>query len=121
MAMQLIDDLPAGVVGVRAIGEVEDDDYDDVFEPAIAAALEHHDKIRLLYVLGPEFTGYEAGAEWEDAKLGLKTFNSYERLAIVTDAAWVRRSVKAVGWLIPGDVKVFPYAGFDAAREWIGA
>lgn len=121
MAMELIEDLPDGVVGVRAIGEVDDDDYEDVFEPAIAAALEQHDKIRLLYVLGPEFTGYDADAAWEDAKLGIKTFNSYERLAIVTDAAWVRRSVKAVGWLIPGDVSVFAYADLDTAREWVGA
>ncbi len=57
MAMQLIDDLPVNVVGVRAIGEVEDDDYDDVLEPAIEDRLSRHDKIRLLYVLGSEFTG----------------------------------------------------------------
>ena len=43
--------------------------------------LSRHDKIRLLYVLGSEFTGYEAEAMWDDTKLGLKTFNSYERMA----------------------------------------
>ena len=121
MAMELIDGLPDNVVGVRAIGEVEDDDYDDVLDPAIHDRLSRHDKIRLLYVLGPEFTGYDAEAMWDDTKLGLKTFNSYERMGIVTDATWVRRSVKAFGWLIPGDVRVFHVDQLDAARTWIAA
>jgi len=121
MAMELIDDLPDVVVGVRAVGEVEDADYETVLEPAIEDRLSRHDKIRLLYVLGSEFTGYDTDALWDDTKLGLKTFNSYERMAIVTDATWVRRSVKAFGWLIPGEVHVFHLDQLDAARTWITA
>jgi hypothetical protein len=117
--LELLDDLPDNVIGVRAVGEVEDDDYEDVLVPAIEDRLERHDKVRLLYVLGEEFTGYEAGAMWEDTKLGVKTFGSYDRMAIVTDATWVRRSVKAFGWLIPGEVRVFHIDGLDAARSWV--
>ncbi len=119
MGVELIEGLPDGVVGVRAVGEVEDDDYDEVLEPAIDDALSRHDKIRLLYVLGPEFTGYDADAMWEDTKLGVKTFTSYEKMAVVTDTTWMRRTVKAFGWLIPGEVRVFPYDELDAARSWI--
>ena len=119
MGMQLITDLPDNVVGVRAAGEVDDDDYEDVLEPAIDDRLTRHDKIRLLYVLGPEFTGYEADAMWEDTKLGAKTFTKYDRMAVVTDTSWVRHSVKAFGWLIPGDVKVYPSDQLDEARAWI--
>lgn len=119
MGMQLINDLPDHVVGVRAIGEVDDDDYDDVLESAVADRLARHDKIRLLYVLGPEFTGFELDALWEDTKLGVKTFTKYDKMAIVTDSSWVRHSVKAFGWLIPGDVKVYPYEQLDSARAWV--
>ena len=119
MGMELIKDLPDRVVGVRALGEVEDDDYEDVLEPAIEDRLSRHDKIRLLYVLGPEFTGYEGDAVWEDTKLGFKTFTDYERMAIVTDTTWVRRSVKAFGWLMPGEVEVYHYDQLDEARTWI--
>lgn len=119
MTMQLLDDLPDHVVGIRAIGEVEEEDYDDVLEPTVRDRLTRHDKIRLLYVLGPEFTGYDAEAMWEDTKLGLRTFTSYERMAIVTDAPWVRRAVKAVGWLIPGEVRVYHAGQLDDARAWI--
>lgn len=116
---ELIPDLPDQVLGVRAIGELDDDDYDDVLVPAIEDRLARHDKIRLLYVLGPEFEGFEADAMWEDAKLGAKTFTSYERIAVVTDSTMVRRSVKAFGWLMPGDVRTFAVAELDAATSWI--
>jgi hypothetical protein len=116
---ELLDDLPDNVIGVKAIGEIDDDDYEDVLVPAIEDRLTRHDKVRLLYVLGEEFTGYDSDAVWEDAKLGIKTFNSYDRIAIVTDAKWVRRTVKAFGWLIPGEVKIFDVGDLDPARTWI--
>jgi hypothetical protein len=119
--LELIPDLPDQVLGIRAIDDVEDDDYEDVLVPAIEDRLSRHDKIRFLYVLGPEFDGYEADAMWEDAKLGAKTFTSYERIAIVTDSNLVRRSVKAFGWLMPGEVKIFAVADLDAATTWIQA
>ena len=56
--LELIPDLPDNTVGIRAIGDVEDEDYEDVLVPEIERRLAHHDKIRLLYVLGPEFEGY---------------------------------------------------------------
>ena len=117
--LELIDGLPDNVVGVKAIGEVEDDDYDDVLVPAIDAARSAHDKIRLLYVLGPEFTGYEADAMWEDTKLGARTFTSYDKVAVVTDTDWLRRTVKAFGWMMPGEVKVFPAGSLAEATTWV--
>lgn len=117
--LKLLRDLPDNVVGVRAIGEVDDDDYEDVLSPAIEDRLARHEKIRLLYVLGEEFTGYSDGAAWEDVKLGAKTFNSYDRMAIVTDSASVRRTIKAFGWLIPGEVRVFHLEEIVAATVWI--
>lgn len=117
--MELLEGLPDGVVGVKAIGEVEEEDYEEVLEPAIEDHLSRHDKIRFLYELGPEFTGYDAEAMWEDTKLGMKTCADYERIAVVTDSHWLQRTVKAVGWLMPGEVKVYPHDRFDEAKAWI--
>lgn len=116
---ELIPGLPDNVLGVRAIGDVDDDDYEDVLVPEIEDRLSRHEKIRFLYVLGPEFEGFEADAVWEDAKLGMRTFTSYERIAIVTDSALLGRSVKAFGWLMPGEVRVFAVADLAAATTWI--
>ena len=117
--LQLIEGLPDSVVGVRAVGDVEDDDYEDVLVPAIDGCRRRHDKVRLLYVLGPDFTGFEADAMWEDAKLGARTFTSYERIAVVTDAAWLGRSARAMSWLMPGEVRAFHLDALDDATAWI--
>lgn len=119
--LRLMTDLPDGVVGIDASGEIDEHDYDDVLRPAVEAALVGRDKIRLLYVLGPEFEGYEHDAMWEDAKFGAKFFTAFERIAVVTDASWVRRSVKVFGWMIPGEFRHFAIADLAAAREWVTA
>lgn len=117
--IELIPGLPDGVVGLKALGEVEDDDYEDVIIPAVDAALEGRDKVRLLYVLGPEFEEYEGDAMWEDAKLGMHHMFDFERVGVVTDVTWIARGVRWFGFTIPGKVKVFPMADLDAAKTWI--
>lgn len=117
--IKLLDGLPEGVVGLEAVGDVEDDDYRDVIIPAIEGALEGRDKIRLLYVLGPEFDEYEGDAAWEDTKLGLHHLFDFERIAVVTDVTWLSRSVRWFGFAMPGQVKVFGYADLAAAKAWI--
>jgi hypothetical protein len=119
--LTLMPDLPAGVVGVEAHGEVTSDDYERVLVPAVEAArAESRDgKVRLLYVLGPQFPDYTAGAAWEDTKLGLGHLRSWERIALVGDADWLRRAVRGLGWLMPGEIKVFETKELDGAREWV--
>lgn len=119
--LTLMADLPAGVVGVEAHGEVTSDDYERVLVPAVEAAraTSRDGKVRLMYVLGPEFPDYTAGAAWEDTKLGLGHLRSWERIAIVGDADWLRRAVRGLGWLMPGEIKVFAMEQLDGAREWV--
>lgn len=115
----LIEGLPDDVVGFEASGEVRAGDYDDVLEPAIRAATESHDKIRMLYVLGDEFEGYSGGAMWEDTKLGFTRLTSFSKMALVTDHGGYRDAVKAFGWMIPGAVRTFPLAERSDAEAWI--
>jgi len=117
--IQLLTDLPEGVVGIEAVGRVEADDYTRVVEPAVRAALERSDKVRLLYVLGDEFGGYSAAASWEDAKVGIGHWSAWERIAIVTDRDWIRDGLKAFGWMFPGEVKVFATTERPRAVGWV--
>jgi len=117
--IRLLPDLPANVIGAEAVGRVEKDDYTRILEPAVAAALESHDKIRLLYVLGPEFEGYSAGAGWEDTKLGVGHWGAWERIAVVTDREWIADAVKALGWMLPGEVRVLGTDERAEAEAWI--
>jgi hypothetical protein len=116
--IKIIEHMPAGTIGVEAVGKVTDDDYRDVLLPAISAALERND-VRLLYVLGEDFDSYSLGAMWADTKLWAQHVKAWKKIAIVSDADWLENSVKAFGWLIPGEVKVFETDDLDDAREWL--
>jgi len=119
--LTLIPDLPEGVVGVEAQGHVAASDYEQVLVPAVDAARQAagDGKVRLLYVLGSAFPNYTAGAAWEDTKLGLGRIRSWERIAIVSDADWLRRAIHGLGWMMPGDVKVYGMDELDDARAWV--
>jgi hypothetical protein len=116
VVLEMLSELPAGVIGFEAVGDVEADDYANVLIPAIEAA---DGPLRLVYVLGDRFTGYSAGAAWQDAKLGLHHHGTWERAAIVTDADWVRHIAGLFGWMVPGKFDVFPIAERDAAIAWV--
>lgn len=116
--IQLLTGLPDNVLGAEASGKVTDDDYENVLIPALRAKREAHDKIRFVYVLGEEFDGWSLGAMWEDAKLGLKDPRAWEKIAIVTDKDWLEHAVKVLGWMIPGEVRVFELDDLDDARKW---
>jgi len=121
MAVTVIQGLPGNVLGVEAVGEIEDDDYEDVILPAVERILEQHDKVRVLYVLGDDFERSDTDAMWDDAKMGLHHLGKWERIALVTDHAGYRRAVRVFGFLMPGEVKVYPLAERDSAQAWIAA
>ena len=117
--IEQIANLPDNVVGFVAKGEVTSDDYQQRLVPAIERALAAHDKIRLLYVLGGDFTGYSGGAMWEDGKVGMEHLTRWERIAVVSNQPWIRHAVNILGYLIPGQVRAFELADEDDATAWI--
>jgi len=117
--IQLMTDMPDNVVAASAVGKVTGDDYETVLIPLVEQKLDVYDKLRLLYYLGPEFSGYEAEAMWDDAKIGFAHFTSWEKVAVVTDDEWIRRSVKAFGFMMPGEVKLFGTEQLGEAKGWV--
>jgi hypothetical protein len=117
--LALMPGLPANVVAIEATGKVEAEDYREVLDPAAAAAIEAHGKVRLLYVLGAAFTGYSPAAMWEDTKLGLHDLSAWERIAVVTDHGALADAIRVFGWLIPGEVRTYPIGQLAEARAWV--
>jgi hypothetical protein len=119
--LERIPDLPNTVLGFKASGELTSDDYRDVLVPAVEGALRSQEKLRLLYVLGDEVTGFSAGAAWQDTKVGMAHITKWEKVAVVTDKEWLRHSVNIFGYLIPGEIKGFTAAEEEDARSWIAS
>jgi hypothetical protein len=116
--IRLLRDMPAGVLGLEAIDDVEEEDYRNVLIPSVESAIAEHGRVRLVYVLGPEFDEYEGGAVWEDLKLGARHPSSFERIAVVTDARWVVPAIRVFSVLFPGQARSFPLAELEAAKRW---
>lgn len=117
--IERIPDLPDHVLGFTAKGRVTAADYESVLIPAVEEALSRHLKVRLLYHLGGEFSGFEAGALWDDAKVGLRHLGAWERIALVSDVDWIRVAAKALGFAMPGQVRVFSNTELSAAKAWL--
>lgn len=119
--IEQIKDMPAGTLGFRGIGKVTAADYENILVPDVEAVFALNRKLRMLYQLGPKFESFELGAMWDDAKLGLRHLNGWDRVAVVTDVSWVRAMVGVAGFMAPAEGRLFPNAQFDEAMAWIDA
>ena len=116
-----LEGLPDNVLAVTATGEVTGDDYESVLIPAIDAMLAEHDKIRILYQLGPDFAGFSGAAFWDDARVGMAHIGKWEKIALVTDHEWMGHAARAFGFLMPGEVRAFANSQLAEAQEWVAA
>ena len=119
--IKLLDGFPEAIVAVSCEGQVTREDYEKVLIPRVNEALARHEKARIYYEIGPSFSGIDAGAVWEDTKVGLEHLSRWDRMALVTDVRWIRLAVGAFRFLMPGRLRVFDMAQADDARMWVKA
>jgi hypothetical protein len=76
-------------------------------------------KIRLLYLLGPEAREVEGDAMTADTGFRARFATSFDRVAVVSDETWMRPAMRALSFLLPGRAKAFPVAALEAAKTWV--
>lgn len=114
-----IGDLPTDVIGVLATGRITREDRKIVLEPTIGTALKQRDRVRLLYVVGSDFAGYEPSALLDDSVFGTRHFLDFERIAFLAEDGPYRRAVGAMEGLMPASLKVMPVESMDSAKAWL--
>ena len=67
----LIEGLPDHVIGIEISDKLRTEDYTDKLVPLVNDRLAKHDKLDLLCRFKGEWPGMEAGAAWQDMRLGL--------------------------------------------------
>ena len=117
---QFIDGMPPNVLAIEATGKVTHEDYHNTLIPRVEAMLAKG-PIRMLYVIGKEFTGFELEALWDDSYLGLKHWRDFSHLAVVADQAWLRAAVSMFMPFFHGEVRMFGLSQLPAAKDWITA
>ncbi|MBN8995238.1 MAG: STAS/SEC14 domain-containing protein [Rhizobiales bacterium] len=116
-----IDDMPAGAIGFAASGVVTAADRSGVLEPTIGSALAEGGRVRLLYVAGEDFAGYDAGMPLDEAVFGSRHFADFAKIALVSDTCSLRRAVRALDGLMPAELRVFRQAEVETAKLWLAA
>jgi hypothetical protein len=117
--LERVEDVPAGIDAVKAIGTVSKSDYETVLEPLVDDARREGRRIRFLYEFGPEFQSVTPGAGWEDLKIGIGSMRLFEGCAIVSDVGWIRESTRLVSFLMPCPVRVFGGQEREEALRWL--
>jgi hypothetical protein len=117
--LQQITDLPQGVEGVQATGWLSKEDYERVIKPMLSSATQQHDRMRLLFQMGPGFRGLSPEAAWEDIKLSFTATSRFDACAVVSNAEWLREAVRVVGFFMPCPVRSFSLAQRREAIHWL--
>jgi hypothetical protein len=115
---KIIEGLPPDVMAIEASGKITHEDYRDTLIPG-AEAMIAKGPIRLLYVIGEDFTGFEAEALWDDSVFGIRHWYDFSHIDVVTDHAWLSTMVKMFKPFFHGEVRVFRFAELPDAKEWI--
>lgn len=119
--LQLLNDLPEHVVGVKATGNVTQADVETVLIPAIDKLVAKTDKINYLLLLETDLSNWDFGAWMSDAKLGIQNFTKWTKIAVVSDKEGVNKFTDMFSAMIPGEAKGFRISELEKAKAWVAA
>jgi SpoIIAA-like len=117
--LRRISDMPPGTLGFEAVGEVEDDDWERAVEPVLRREIAEGQKVRLLYLVGPDARHVEGDAVTADAGFRARHATSFDRVAVVSDEDWVRPALRVLSFLLPGKARGFAVGDLGAAKAWL--
>jgi hypothetical protein len=115
--IELVDDVPHGVFGLRAGGLVTPEEYTAVVRPALRQWLSSTESLRVLAIVEPDFS--YADGDWHEASEGVLKRPEWNRLGVVTDAGWLRRMAPVGSMFVPARVRTFRSDKVHDAKDWV--
>jgi hypothetical protein len=119
--IEVMSESQGNAIGLKFSGKITTQEYEGTLIPRLEAIFKEHGKARLMYVVGDDFQGAEAGAMWDDTKLGVKHRNDFEKLALVGGPKWMEWLTKLCAKFISGETKTFPLEQLKDAWVWLKA
>ncbi|HWG09300.1 MAG TPA: STAS/SEC14 domain-containing protein [Solirubrobacteraceae bacterium] len=117
--LRTMTDMPAGTFGFEAVGEVEDDDWEETVEPVLRREIAAGRDIRLLYLIGLDASEVESDAMSADTGFRARHATSFKRVAVVSDEDWMGPAMRALSFLVPGKARAFRVRDLAAAKTWL--
>jgi hypothetical protein len=116
--IELLKSLPANVIGFRADGDINQEDYHKIVFPEVKRFAETHKKLNYVFFVDTPLTEFSMGAWIQDAWLGMKELARWHKVAIVSDEKKVRAVTNTAGRIVPGEYRGFGASELDKAIEW---
>lgn len=118
---KIIEGLPDDVIGIEASGTITHEDYIENIIPHFESMFETYGTLKVLYVLGDDFDGYELAALWDDATYGIRHWQHISHICIVTDNQWPHSLMSMFAPFFPGEIKMFGMGHLQEAKDWISS
>jgi hypothetical protein len=119
--LQLMTDVPLHVIGVRAVGQVTKDDYEQTLVPALEKASKQFGELNFLMVFETDLSNFTYEAWVQDAKESFKHFSKWNKIAIVIDKTAIQKLSYVFNFLSPAESKGFPLDEIELAKTWVAA
>ena len=117
--VELLSEFPDHVAAYRASGKVGRQEYEQVVVRRVDEVAERFGYINFLVLLQTDMDNYSIGAFIEYLKASFGHFTQWNRMAIVSDEAWVRTAYDLLSPLVPGKIRGYKLDQFEAARQWV--
>ena len=105
-----------GLVELTIDGRIERADFDRVVAE-LERLLAQHSQLNVVEVI-TNFDGIEPALWWKDTTWGFSHILKVARVAVVTDAGWIGPIARAIGAILPSEIKSYPIAHIEEARIW---
>ena len=114
-----MENLPANMVGFKAMGEVTEADFKQVVMPRVQAAIDKNEKLNYLFVLHTDIKNFTPAAWLTDAVMSIKHLFKWNRAGIVSDVPAIRNLIKGFSYVTPGEFRGFEHKELDKAIDWV--
>jgi len=114
-------DVPPDVVGVRVLGQVTKEDYEQTLVPALDKVAKEFNHINFLMVFETDIKNFTYGAWMQDAKVSLKHFAKWNKIAVVSDQKIVEKIAHVFSFISPAESKGFAASDVEIAKAWVAA
>jgi hypothetical protein len=105
------------VLIIHFSGKLEKADY-ELLVPELERLVQKHGKLNLLFDM-KDFHGWDAGAAWEDFKLGVKYFSDIKKIAMAGKNKWQHGMAIFSKPFTKAKVRYYDHTDIAEAQKWL--
>jgi len=117
--VEILKDFPDYVAAYKASGAISKEEYEALVMARVDQVAARHGKINFLVCLHTDMSNYSIGAFLDYLKVSFEHFSKWQRMAIISDEQWLRKSYDIIGLLVHGEIRTYPLSGYEEAKQWV--